>query len=71
MFNFPVGEMNSEAGETETGEGEVGDMTGPEEIGVGGRVDVIGGIGDGDVDVDDTGGGEVDMDDETGVGEVG
>ena len=71
MFSFPVGEMNSEAGETETDVGEVGGMTGPEEIGVGGRVDEIGGIEDGNVDVDDTGGGEVDMDDETGGGEVG
>ena len=69
MFSFPVGEMNSGAGETETGDGEIGGMTGPEEIRVGGRVDVIGGIEDWIVDVDDTG--EVDMDDETGGGEVG
>ena len=53
--------MNSGAGRTETGKGEVGGKSGPD---VGGRVGVIGDIED--VDVDDTGGGDVDTDDETG-----
>ena len=63
MFSFPVGEMNSGAGGTETGKGEIDGKSGPDERDVGGRVGVIGGIED--VDVDDTGGGDVDTDDET------
>ena len=55
--------MNSGAGGTETGKGEIDGKSGPDERDVGGRVGVIGGIED--VDVDDTGGGDVDTDDET------